>query len=179
MVFYSLWIPKEDIALIYMLTVVTNLSTVPSGPMFPLYYIYVLTAKNRFPTVITVVSGLLNVAGMYLLLRYTNLGIMAIVWTTVVAVAFIDLISNPLYMARVLHEPWWIFYPGILQNLLSCGIMTIVFRGLVKLYMPGSWLGLIAAAIVLCVVGVLLHMLVVLSREERKKIFRILMRKTV
>ena len=172
--FYQLWIPKEDVVLIYGLTVVSNLATVPSGPMFPLYYIYVLTAKNRFPTVMTIVSGFLNVLSMYLLLRATDLGNYAILWTSVAVSAMIAFLSNPLYMAHVLHEPWWTFYPSILKNLLSCGVMVAVFKGLSLFYTPRSWAALLLSACVLFLVGAELHMLVVYNRSERKRIVQIL-----
>lgn len=175
--FYRLWIPKEDIYLIYGLTIVSNLATVPSGPMFPLYYIYVLTAKNRFPTIMTILSGLLNVLSMYILLSTTDLGNYAILWTSVVASALIAFVSNPLYMAHVLHEPWWTFYPGILQNLLSCVIMVAVFKGLSLLYTPSSWITLLLSAIVLFVCGAVLHALVAYNKGERRRIAQILLRR--
>ena len=174
--FYRLWIPKEDIMLIYGLTIISNLATVPSGPMFPLYYIYVLTAKNRFPTVMTIVGGIFNVGAMYILLSTTALGNYAILWTSVVVSAVIAFISNPLYMAHVLHEPWWTFYPGILQNLLSCGVMAAAFYGLSRLYQPSSWFTLILSACALFALGAGLHMLIVYKKEDRKKIFKMLKR---
>ena len=175
--FYRLWIPKEDIMLIYGLTIISNLATVPSGPMFPLYYIYVLTAKNRFPTIVTIIGGLFNVGAMYFLLSTTDLGNYAILWTSVAVSAVIALISNPLYMAHVLHEPWWTFYPGILRNLLSCAVILAVFYGLSKLYQPASWLTLILCAGFLFLFGALLHMLIVYNREERKTVIRMIIRR--
>ena len=172
--FYRLWIPKEDIHLIYGLTIVSNLATVPSGPMFPLYYIYVLTAKNRFPTIMTILSGLLNVLGMYVLLKYTHVGIYSIVWTTVAAVMVIDFISNPLYMAHVLHEPWWIFYPSILRNLLSCAVMTGVFMVLSRLYTPSNWISLIVSAGFLFGLGAVLHLILVMNRKELRQVWHIM-----
>lgn len=170
--FYKLWIPREDVYLIYGLTIVSNLATVPSGPMFPLYYIYVLTAKNRFPTVMTILGGLLNVLSMFILLSTTDLGNYAILWTSVAVSAMIAYVSNPLYMAHVLHEPWWTFYPGILQNLLSCGVMVAVFKGLSLLYEPSDWITLLLSACVLLLVGAGLHVLIVCSRDERKELAR-------
>ncbi|MBR1606541.1 MAG: lipopolysaccharide biosynthesis protein [Clostridia bacterium] len=176
MSFYRLWIPKEDIALVYGLTIISNLATVPSGPMFPLYYIYVLTAKNRFPTVMTIVGGLFNVGAMYLLLSTTNLGNYAILWTSVAVSVLIAFVSNPLYMAHVLREPWWTFYPGLLRNMFSCGVMVAVFYGLSRLYQPSSWITLILSALALFALGVVLHMLMVYNRQDRKKILRLLKR---
>lgn len=166
MAFYKLWIPGEDIAVIYTLTVINNMVTIPSGPMQPLYYIYTLTLKKKVPTFITIGGGLLNVAGMYLLIRYTGLGVYAVVWTTVVIMMLINFITNPLYMAYVLDQPWWTFYPAILRNLVSCGVLVVVFKLLNRLYTPASWLTLILSACVLAVVGGVLHLLIVCSRED-------------
>lgn len=168
MAFYKLWIPGEDIALIYTLTVINNMVTIPGGPMQPLYYIYTLTLKKKVPTFITIGGGLLNVAGMYLLIRYTGLGVYAVVWTTVIVMMCINFVTNPLYMAHVLEQPWWTFYPAILRNLVSCGVLVAVFKGLSLLYTPDSWLTLILSACVLAVVGGVLHLLIVCSREDWK-----------
>ena len=168
MAFYKLWIPGEDIAVIYTLTVINNMVTIPGGPMQPLYYIYTLTLKKKVPTFITIGGGLLNVAGMYLLIRYTGLGVYAVVWTTVIIMMIINFITNPLYMAHVLEQPWWTFYPAILRNLVSCGVLVVVFKALSRLYTPTSWLTLILSAVVLAVVGGVLHMLIVCSREDWK-----------
>lgn len=166
MAFYRLWIPGEDIALIYTLTVINNMITIPGGPMQPLYYIYTLTLKKKLPTLITIGGGLLNVAGMYLLIRYTSLGVYAVVWTTVIVMMVINFGTNPLYMAHVLELPWWTFYPGILRNLVSCGALVVVFKALSTLYTPASWGTLILSALVLAVVGAALHLLIVCNRED-------------
>lgn len=175
--FYKLWIPKENIQLVYQLTIISNLATVPSGPLFPLYYIYVLTGKNRFPTIMTIVGGLFNVLAMYILLSTTNLGNYAILWTSVGVSALIGFVSNPLYMAHVLNQPWWTFYPGILRNLLSCGVMAVVFRGCSLLYTPDSWFAIVACACMLFLIGILLQTLVVSSKNDRKMILQMLKRK--
>ena len=172
--FYRLWIPKEDISLIYGLTIVSNLATVPSGPMFPLYYIYVLTTKNKFPTIMTICSGFLNVISMYVLLTHTALGNYAILWTSVAVSAMIAFVSNPLYMTHVLHLPWWTFYPNIIKNVISCGIMTAVFYGLSRLYQPSSWPMLILSACVLFVIGALLHAAIMFRGEDRKKLLEMI-----
>ena len=168
MAFYRLWIPGEDIAMIYTLTVINNMVTIPGGPMQPLYYIYTLTLKKKVPTFITIGGGLLNVAGMYLLIRYTGLGVYAVVWTTVIIMMVINFITNPLYMAHVLEQPWWTFYPAILRNLISCGVLVVVFKGLSLLYTPDSWLTLVLSACVLAVVGGWLHLLIVCSKKDWK-----------
>ena len=170
MAFYRLWIPQENIELIYTLTVINNLTTIPGGPMQPLYYIYVLTLKKKIPTLVTIGGGLLNVIGMYFLIQYTNLGIYAVVWTTAIIMAIINFGTNPLYMAHVLELPWHTFYPNILRNVISCGILVAVFKGVMSLYTPSSWFGLALATCMLTLLGIGLHMLVVFQKNDWKLI---------
>jgi O-antigen/teichoic acid export membrane protein len=168
MVYYKLWIPNEDIALVYRLTVITVLTSVASGSMKPLYYIYTLTVKQKFPCVVTLITGALNVISMMVLLRFTDLGVYAVVWTTVVLVGFINFVSNPLYMAHVLRQPLTTFYPGIVRNVISCAALTLLFTGLSRLYLPASWLSLFACIAAYACIGAPVHFLIVLSREEKK-----------
>ena len=134
--YYRLWIPGQDIEAIYRLTVITLLTCIPTGAVHPLYYIYTLTVKKRFPCIVTVAGGLFNVAGMYILIRYGQMGVSAVVWTTAAVMMVIDFITNPLYMAHVLNLPLLTFYPGIIRNVLSCLVLLMVFQGLSCLYTP-------------------------------------------
>lgn len=170
MVYYRLWIPGEDIALVYKLTIITVLTSVASGSMKPLYYIYTLTVKQKFPCIITLITGALNVISMVLLLRFTDLGVYAVVWTTVVLVGFINFVSNPLYMAHVLQLPWRTFYPCIARNVLSCAALTLLFRVLSLLYMPSGWLTLFVCIVVYAALGAIVHFVIVLSAAEWKSI---------
>lgn len=166
MVYYKLWIPNQDIDLIWSLTMITVLTSVASGSMNPLYYIYTLTVKMKFPCIVTVITGFMNVAGMFVLIRYTEMGIFAVVWTTAVLIFFINFVSNPIYMAHVLELPKTTFYPGIIRNVISCGVLTGVFKGLSLIYMPDSWLTLILCAVIYAGIGSVIHMVLVLNREE-------------
>ncbi len=170
MAYYRLWIPNQEIELIYWLTVISLLTIIPGGPMKPLYYIYTLTVKKRIPCFITIAGGVLNVAGMYVLIRFTGMGIYAVVWTTAAVMMAINLISNPLYMAHVLHLPWHTFYPGIIRNLLACSALTILFQAFARLYMPDNWLCLILCILLYAAAGCALHLAVVFGRRDWNRI---------
>lgn len=176
--FYKLWIPGQDIALIYTLTIITILTCIPSGPMQPLYYIYTLTLKQKLPCIITVIGGLANVVSMYLLIKYAGMGVYAVAWTTVAVMCFINFVTNPLYMAHCLHVPYGTFYPDILRNAISCGVLTLLFKGITRLYMPTGWLTLILSAMVCAAIGAPLHLLIVCSKEQRESILGIIKRRT-
>ena len=172
--FYRLWIPGEDTELIYRLTVVTIMTCIPNGAMHPLYYIYTLKLKQKFPCYVTILGGLLNVAGMVVLIRFAGMGVYAVAWTTVVVMCFINFVSNPLYMAHVLELPAKTFYPDIARNVLSCGVITLVFLGFSRVYVPTGWLTLILTACAYGAVGAPLHVLLACDREQRTAIVSLL-----
>lgn len=168
--FYRLWMPHENVGLIYELTVINLLVLIASGPMQPLYYIYILTLKKKFPCIVTIIGGVFNVAGMLILIRYTSLGVYSVVWTTAVVMMTINFVTNPLYMAHVLELPKSFFYPEIVRNVIACGLVTLAMWGISRALTPGSWPGLILCAVLFAVIGCILHLLVVCSREDWTRI---------
>lgn len=171
LVYYNLWLPNQDTQMLYHLSVITVMSSIACASMNPLYYIYTLTTKQKVPCMITIITGVLNVVGMLVLIRFTSLGVDAVVWTTTVLMWVIDFVTNPLYMAHVLGMPWHCFYPNILKNLASCAVMLLLFKGLSRLYMPNSWGTLILCAVLYAVLGIVVHLFITFSGEERKEYF--------
>lgn len=161
LMYYELWIPTQDIELIWKLTVLSLLGSVIEGAIYPLYYIYTLTVKNKIPSIVTIIGGLLNVGGMFFLIRYTNLGVYAIVLTTTVIMTFISLIFNPLYMTKCLDIKWTTFYPSILKHIVSCIIMVGTFYVVSLIPSPTSWMWLLIKAAICVVMGSIEHLLIV------------------
>ena len=175
--FYRLWIPHQDTKIIYELTLINCLTLIPGGPMQPLYYIYTLTMKKKVPCFITIAGGICNVAGMYLLIKYTGLGVYSVVLTTAVVMMFINFITNPLYMAHVLNLPRGFFYPVILKSLFSCGMLSGLFYGLSRCYQPENWLAMILTACLYAAAGAVIHLFIVCSRSERRRLVCLVTRK--
>lgn len=174
--YLNIWIPLEDTSLIYKLTLLTVVAGIATGSMTPLYYIYTLTVKIVFPCIVTIVGGIVNVVGMIILIKYTNLGIYSIVLTTTVIMSVINLITNPIYMAHVLKQKWWLFYPSIARNILSCIGISVALFGFSKLYQPSNWFELIVAILVSSAIGAVIHCCVVLNRSDWNRIKRIVLR---
>ncbi len=175
--YYRLWIPGQDIGLIYKLTIVTILVCVPSGAVHPLYYIYTLTVKKKIPCFVTVIGGLFNVAAMYVLIKYAGMGVYAVAWTTVAVMAVINFITNPLYMAHVLKVPYGTFYPDIVRNVLSCGTLVLVFLGLARLFTPTTWLQLIVSIGAYVIVGTPVHLVIACNKKQKNMLIKLLKKK--
>lgn len=166
-IYYKLWTPTQDNLLLYNITVVTAIGFLFEGIVQPLFYTYTLTLKNKIPCYVTIGSGILNVIGMYVLLRYTNLGLYAVVGTTT-ALGFITfLVFTPLYSSHCLEIKWSVFYPCILRVLGAAAIITIVLRLLFLNIMPSTWFGLIISALFAFIIGIPIFIFTVLRKEDR------------
>ena len=169
--FYQLWIPQENTQLIYQLTMINMVTLISGGPVQPLFYIYILTLKRKIPSLIAIIGGFCNVIGMYLLIRYTGLGVYAVVLTTAVIMTVINFITNPLYMAHVLKLPLYTFFPGMFRNVICCVILTILFKGISILYTPVTWPILYSCAVFYILLGIGVQMLLLFDHSDRKRIW--------
>lgn len=171
--FINLWVPGQETNTIYYLTILAMSPCLTEGCVYPLYYVYTLEVKNKIPCIITIIGGLVNVIGMYVLLKFTDIGVYAIVVTTSFVMNFIGLVTNPLYICKCLRVKKSTFYPDIILNFLLAGVTTIIlmsFKNIIKIEM-NSWYKLIILGIVLAVIAFLVQAIITL-------IFRMIARKT-
>ena len=110
--FIQLWIPNQDIKTIFQLTVLCMIPGVAEGMIVPLYSVYTLTTKLKVPAIITIIGGLLNVLSMFILLKFTSLGVYAIVITTAVIVTVANSITI-FYSCKCLGIDLLTFLPTI------------------------------------------------------------------
>lgn len=165
-IFFDLWLPGQNTDVLYRLTLIAGVSHVFEASVYPLYYIYTLTVKNKIPCIITVISGLLNVISMFFLIKYTNVGIYAVVITTSVLMSIISLVTNPIYMSYCLNERLGLFYKPIVRNILSCILMCIIFM-IPRLFLSNSWVSLFATGIICTIIGIVVHYIVALNESEK------------
>ncbi len=168
--YYKLWLPGEDSVLLYRITVITILVFLTESVMKPIYYVSTLTLKNQLPCLLTIVSGILNVTSMYLLLKYTNLGLYAVAGTTTVIMLAINLLFNPIYAARCLGISARPLYGAIFRHLTAAAIMVPVFILIAWGMKPAGWLGFLGSAAIMSVIGALIHCVIVLPKKIWKKL---------
>lgn len=177
--FYHLWIPTQNIKLIYTLTILAMIPSITEGCVYPLYYTYTLTLKNKFPCIVTIVGGLANVTSMYFLLKYTNTGAYAVLMTTAVVMTFINMVTNPIYMSICLKVSKKTFYPVIFRNIASCLFTTFILV-FVALKMPTyvGWGSLILRGVMLFVIGLLVQIPVIYNKTELKNMFAMIKKRS-
>ena len=167
--YYRLWTPNQDVHLLQVLTVITVVGMVVEGASFPLLYVYTLTLKNRLPCFMTIFSGLLNVLGMYVLIKFTSIGIYSVVGTTSVLALGIYFIFTPIYSAKCLGIKGSTFFPPLIRAVLSAIISIIVFKFISNFFVVDTWVKLGAVALLMSMVGIPIH-LIISGREILKSL---------
>jgi O-antigen/teichoic acid export membrane protein len=87
--FFKLWMPEEDYAYLYQITVIILIGHLLVSIVTPLWYVFTLTVKMRTICITTVLCGMANVLSMMVLLKITTFGGYIVVGTT----AALDLVS--------------------------------------------------------------------------------------
>ena len=166
--YFDLWLPGEDTQLLYCLTVITIANFITDGVLQPLYYINTLTLKNKIPCWITILGGIFNVVSMYVLIKYTSLGVYAIVITTAVIMITINLLFNPIYASRCMKVEVKIIYKFLLCDFLSFGFILVCFITIERFLNPESWIGLIISAFIMTLISIPIHLLCMTERIHKK-----------
>lgn len=172
--YFHLWTGNQNIDLLYGIGVVTVLGFIFEGIAYPLFYTYTLTLKNRVPCIVTIISGLLNVFGMYVLIKYTSVGLYGVVGTTSVLGFGTYFIFTPLYAAHCLAAKWHSYYPSMIRVLISTGIVCMITYILPFVGLSKNWLELIIRAVCISVIALPIHVLICTNKNEKKHIIKII-----
>ena len=167
--FYMLWLPNENTKLLYELTLITVFTFIMDIFLQPIYYVSTLTVKNKLPCFITILGGVMNVTGMYILIKYTSLQAYSIPLTTAIIMFFINFVFNPIYASRCLKINSTYFYPLVLKHLLATTVLCILAIGVNKLFFPLSLVKFILAIIIITLLGSIFYSAIVFDTHERKR----------
>lgn len=165
--YFHLWTPNQNNSLLYIIAIITVFGFLFEGIATPLFYTYTLTLKNKIPCIVTVISGVLNVVGMYVLIRYFDLGLFAVVGTTSVLGFFTYFIFTPLYSSYCLTVKWNSFYKSMIKVILST-LFTSIFAMIIPIRnFANTWIGFCICVLIICVLSAFMHFCLVLTNDER------------
>ena len=114
--FYKLWVPSTDVDLVYLLSICVVFPNFTGAVINSTNYLYTVTNKVKWPSIVLFINGLLNVATVYCLLRWTCLGVLAIVLVSAVLGFVRNIIFNAPYAARCIGQPSYVFSPDLFKS---------------------------------------------------------------
>ncbi len=166
--FVELWVPNQDVNLIYTLLCVIMMSVVISGVTSSLNNIFTITNKLRANSIFWLVVSFANVIIVFILLNTTSLGIYAVAGVSKTTGILGNLIFTPIYACKCLKVKWNTFYPIILRYMGTTVAMMLVFFGIRAVYsLPINWLTFVLVCGIAGMVGCLMNFFVLLDKGER------------
>ena len=168
--FFQLWVPEQNADLLIVLAVLTLIGDAASYPIKAFDNIFAAVNKLRWPAIATLCCGLLNVALMIPLLKFTNLGLYAVAGTSVVLIVIKDLCFKIPYIAKIVKVGIWYFWKYILKYALSVGLIIAVSLITKRLIPISNWALLGIDAVIIGSVGCILNSFIFLNKNERKAV---------
>ena len=178
--FYGFWLPTlsaDEIGLVQVLSVLTLIPQMFSVYIFPLYHVNTLACKLKWPALVNLILGAVNVVAVFVLLKYTSLGIYAIAGVSSVLQALKILIFVPIYASKNLNKSIWTFYPTILRGVLLSIILFGVFSIIKYFISPNSLVKFMVAVFVSAVAGYIIGSFVVLNKSDRLSLINTVLKK--
>lgn len=168
--FLKLYIPGQDIQLIWILMILSIQVLFVSGTQYPLYYIYTLTNKLKVNSIVEIFSGIINVGIVFILLRNTELGIYAVAGVSTLVGIIKNLFFTPMYSAYCLKISKKTFYPQIIRYIVALGLTLFVNWRISKLFVIQSWMSLMIVGCISIVIGGLIGFIIQLNASYRHAI---------
>jgi len=148
----------------------TMISMIASFCIMPLFHIFTITNRLKWPSAAIFVTGLLNIIIVLTVLKTTNLGLYAIAGISSFLEIFRCLIFVPRYAAHCIHEPPSMLYRPIVKGLAYMGILIATFTGITLIVPATSWLTLLVLGSIMVVAGLLIGVLFMLNSLEKEKL---------
>ena len=170
--FYLLWLPDNNADMLRNLTILGSGTVMVSSCIYSLFSIFSLTNKVRINSIALLVTGVLSTATTFFCLKFTNLGVYAIVGVSSIFGIIRNLTFTPIYAAKSLNFNIWTFYPVILKNLLNICLLMVINSIVKHIIVPESWMLLVLNGIIDVGIGSIITLLIMFNKEQRTRFLK-------
>ncbi|MGG7200409.1 lipopolysaccharide biosynthesis protein [Clostridium butyricum] len=166
--FYSLWVPGEDSNLLHLLSNLTIIPMIITGSINTIFNVYTVTNKLKMPALVLLGTAIVNVICVLILIKTTNLGIIAIPLVSFVLDTLQNLIFTPIYSAKCLNVKWDTFYKAIFRGSFCAVTMLIICLIFKSIFNIDSWIKLILTGGICSLLALSINIFIVLKKSERQ-----------
>lgn len=177
--FFQLWVPGQNVAVLQGMSLLTIIPMIITGSINTIYNVYTVTNKLKVPALVWVVFGVLQVATVIMLAKFTPLGIWSVPVSSFIWGLFRNLTFTPIYAAHCLEVHWFTFYKAIARGCLCTAVMAGISAACHYVLPASSWLLLVIAAVICCIAGGAANLFVVFNRVERSRLSHLLVEKII
>ncbi|MCR2823823.1 MATE family efflux transporter [Lederbergia panacisoli] len=170
--FFSLWVPNENSNSLYLLSNLTLIPMIITGSINTIFNVYTVTNKLKVPSLVLLITGVLNLIIVVVLLKTTSLGIIAIPLTALIVGTLRNLIFTPLYAAKCLDVKWNSFYKAILRGSV-CSLVMMAICWIFKVNIQvDNWFELFGIAVASTLLALIINAFIIFNKNERTAILK-------
>ena len=177
--FYSLWLKGQDSKLLYVLTILSTIHMPITFGMININNIFTVTNKLKKNSIALVIQGVLNVLIVVCAVKILpqNISIYFIAGTSsILSLIFMIGFTIP-YSARCLNFKMSTFLPYVgLSVIINIAIISIFSFCKILIDING-WMSLILACIISSIIGILVSIIFILNKKERRNLLNKISRK--
>ena len=175
--FFSLWVPKEDSYLLFILSTITILPHFFIGCLWPITNLNIAANKVARPAIFQLILGILNILIVITLSHFFNTGIITIcIVSTILSLLYV-LVFLPIYAAHYLQLPYTTFYKVVIRMLCST-ILLFIFLWQIKEYtVLNSWFKLLEMGAFMGIVSIVINFIFIFDQKMKKNTASLLLAK--
>lgn len=169
--FYRLWVPSTNVDLVYLLSVCVILPNFSGAAINSTNSLYTVTNRVKWPSIVLFINGVLNVTVVYCLLRWTNLGVFAIVLVSAILGLIRNMVFNAPYAARCINQPYYVFWPDLFKSFSLICVGSSICYYVNSIMNISTWLQLVFVGGFTSMGVALIISVTILSRNQISYIF--------
>lgn len=170
--FYSLWIPGEDASSLQVLSIVTVAPLLIHSSMWMFYGLNIMNNRVKWPAIVFLFSGIINILATSIIVKYTSLGLITIPLVSGVINIAYYLLFIPTYSAKEMGVSKKTFYPliarSIFYGIFACLIGVPIFNNIII----KSWVNFFLYTSIIGIVLEIIFCFIIFERRELDNILR-------
>lgn len=169
--FYKIWLPGEDYMLLWGLSTISLVSIAISGPVYSMFSIYTVVNKVKPQALSTLVMSILSTVTVFLMLKFTDLGVYAIVGTSAIYGAIKNLTYNMYCLKKYIGMNIKKCYVIMLKNCFALVLIcceTFILKGM--LFAMNNFVALFGNALIGTLVACIIYFAVATSTVDKKNL---------
>ena len=166
--FFELWVPTQEAALLSSLAAVSFAGYIFTSGTQILYNVFSTTNHVKENATAMIISGVASILITIILVKFTNLGLYAIAGTSTICNFIRNMTFTLPASAKFLGYKWNSFYHMCLKTFIATLIVGSISALVIFILPINNWLGFILDVVIVSILGLLINMFVMLSKEDRK-----------
>lgn len=169
--FFELWVPTQDANILSKLAILSFLGYIFTSGTQILYNVFQVTNHVKENSIAMIISGVVSILITILLVKFTNLGLYAIAGTSTICNFIRNMFFTLPATAKYLGYKWNSFYHMCLRTFISTLVVGLISFGVIQLIHISSWKIFIIDVVIVCVIGLLINIMIMLSKSDREYLF--------